>query len=567
MKTRRRADQTYYCHMKLTGVNLTLNHRLLFLLGFVVIGMVVLQSSSLLLEKRINQSVVFPNFESQILSGHKDTLKSLVDAEVQILAVRVKAAKTREEQIAIITAETDPVRFFSDHSGYYFSYDTAGVRVNVPINKSANGKNCMELKDKKDFLFVQGIVEAAKAGGGFVQYFFEKEGKGIQPKMSYSAMIPGTDFLVGTGVYIDDVQAEREALAQKVDDQSQRYLIYMGVLFVGILGLTLVVALLISQSITRLVKRVAENLLSGAGQVAMASTQLSETSQSLAEGSSEQAASIEETSASLEEASSMTKRNSENVNTAKDLAKQTRSAADLGAADMQGMSQAMEAIKVSSHDIANIIKTIDEIAFQANILALNAAVEAARAGEAGMGFAVVADEVRSLAQRSATAAKETAAKIEGAITKTGQGVAITSKVAVALNEILTKARQMDELAGEIASASREQSDGIGQINQAVGQMDKITQSNAASAEENAASAEELNAQAEIMKQSVMELLKLVGGKGQASAVDAPSARQPKFKAPGGPKAAGRLSNGHAPAVKASAQHKRGNPVDGDFTNF
>jgi len=106
-------------------------------------------------------------------------------------------------------------------------------------------------------------------------------------------------------------------------------------------------------------------------------------------------------------------------------------------------------------------------------------------------------------------------KIESAISKTGQGVAITSKVGLALNEILAKARQMDELAGEIATASSEQADGISQINVAVAQMDKVTQSNAAHAEENAASSQELNAQAEIMKQSVMELLKLVGGQKRA----------------------------------------------------
>ena len=137
-------------------------------------------------------------------------------------------------------------------------------------------------------------------------------------------------------------------------------------------------------------------------------------------------------------------------------------------------------------------------------------MEAARAGEAGMGFAVVADEVRNLAQRSAQAAKETAAKIEGAISNTAQGVDISSKVAAALNEIVVKARQVDELASEVASASREQTQGITQINTAVGQMDKVTQSNAASAEESAAAAEELNSQAIMMKEAVGELTRLVG---------------------------------------------------------
>jgi ABC-type transporter Mla subunit MlaD len=143
-------------------------------------------------------------------------------------------------------------------------------------------------------------------------------------------------------------------------------------------------------------------------------------------------------------------------------------------------------------------------------------VEAARAGEAGMGFAVVADEVRNLAQRSAQAAKETAAKIEGAIGKSAQGVEISNKVAQALNEIVTKVRQVDELVSEVASASREQTQGITQINTAVGQMDQVTQSNASSAEESAAAAEELNAQAVTMKESVEELMRLVEGDRQTA---------------------------------------------------
>ena len=127
-----------------------------------------------------------------------------------------------------------------------------------------------------------------------------------------------------------------------------------------------------------------------------------------------------------------------------------------------------------------------------------------------MGFAVVADEVRALAQRSAKAAKETAEKIEGAINKTAQGVEISDKVGTALNDIVSKARQVDELAAEVAGASREQTQGITQINGAVGQMDLVTQHNAANAEESAAAAAELNAQAHVMQEAVRDLEQLCG---------------------------------------------------------
>jgi methyl-accepting chemotaxis protein len=209
--------------------------------------------------------------------------------------------------------------------------------------------------------------------------------------------------------------------------------------------------------------------------------------------------------------SSMTKRNAESANKVKNLGSEARQAGDTAMGEMQTMGTAMDAIKTSSDDIAKIIKTIDEIAFQTNILALNAAVEAARAGEAGAGFAVVADEVRNLAQRCAQAAKETATKIEDSVQKSANGVQISAKVAKSLEEIVSKARQVDELAGEVATASAEQSQGIEQVNTAVTQMDKVTQSNAANAEESASAAEELNAHAENLKEAVNELLTMVDG--------------------------------------------------------
>ena len=341
-------------------------------------------------------------------------------------------------------------------------------------------------------------------------------------------------------------------------------------------ALVALVVWVITHRLNILVRGISRQLNSGSEQVVSAASQVSSASQTLAEGASEQAASIEETSASLEDMSSMTKRNAENAQKANDLAKQTRTAADKGAADMQEMNAAMEAIKVSSGDIAKIIKTIDEIAFQTNILALNAAVEAARAGEAGMGFAVVADEVRNLAQRSAQAAKETAAKIEGAIAKTTQGVEISDKVAGALNDIVAKARQVDELVAEVSSASREQTQGITQVNTAVGQMDKVTQSNAANAEESAAAAEELNAQAQAMKESVTELLKLVGGRENSEAIGAGTtavpvrAKEARVAAPVAKRHATIHGNGHARTASLSAGVANGRseiPLDGDFKDF
>jgi methyl-accepting chemotaxis protein len=268
----------------------------------------------------------------------------------------------------------------------------------------------------------------------------------------------------------------------------------------------------ISQSTNRVLSFVTEELSVGSEQTAAAAAQVSASSQSLAQGASEQAASLEETSASLEEISSMTRRNADSAAEAKQLSNQTRQAAEDGAASIQEMQTAMNAIKESSANIAKIVKAIDEIAFQTNILALNAAVEAARAGEAGAGFAVVADEVRSLAQRSAQSAKETATKIEESVTRSEHGVRVSGKVADTFTEIVTKARKVDALVAEIATASLEQTQGIGQVTTAVSQMDQVTQTNAAGAEESASASEELSAQAETMRRSVQALQQLAGAK-------------------------------------------------------
>jgi len=312
-----------------------------------------------------------------------------------------------------------------------------------------------------------------------------------------------------------NIKASNDTTQRMVDDAHRTITVIAGIA-IGSLLAAVGLSFFIIRSTNRALSATAQTLDEGANQVTAAAGQVSASSQSLAEGSSEQAASLEETSSSLEEMSSMTKRNAESARQAKELSTQTRTAADTGAADMDEMKRAMDAIKVSSSDISKIIKTIDEIAFQTNILALNAAVEAARAGEAGAGFAVVADEVRSLARRAADSARETAGKIEEAIQKSENGVRISNKVAESLSQIVEKARKVDAFVSEIAQASQEQSDGIGQVNTAVVQMDKVTQSNASNAEETASAAEELNAQSIALKEAVADLRKLVDNRSRSN---------------------------------------------------
>lgn len=245
-----------------------------------------------------------------------------------------------------------------------------------------------------------------------------------------------------------------------------------------------------------------DEIYQAAEQVALGARQVSDASQNLSQGSTEQASTVEELTASITEIASQTKQNASSANQANELSNVAKENGVRGNAQMSGMLTSMTEINESSANISKIIKVIDDIAFQTNILALNAAVEAARAGQHGKGFAVVAEEVRNLAGRSAEAAKETTALIEGSIAKVEIGTKLANETSEALKDIAEGIEKSATLIGNIALSSNEQASGIAQVNMGIEQVSQVVQNNSATAEESAAASEELSSQAELLKEMV-----------------------------------------------------------------
>ena len=449
-------------------------------------------------------SWIYPKMKSNIYDGKYLKTRHLVETAWSIIDHYAKEVKDGAMTMAAAQTEAKKVvkslRYEKDD--YFWINDTHQVMVMHPIKPQLNGKDLSAFTDPNGkHLFVAFTDVAKEKGQGFVDYYWPKPGQEApSPKISYVKLQPDWGWIVGSGIYINDVRDEISRIFR---------VIFVGIGIISFLGVA--ASFLMARGISGPVNRVIKEMGSGAAHIFSVSGEITSSSQLLAEGSSEQAASIEETSASLEEMSSMTRRNAENSHQADTFMQEVNNVVSKANAAMQELIVSMGEINKASEETRNIIKTIDEISFQTNLLALNAAVEAARAGEAGAGFAVVADEVRALAIRSARAARVTAELIDDTVTKTHNGVSLLDGTSMAFKEVTTNTARVGELLGEISMASNEQAQGIEQINLAIVEMDKVTQQNAASAEESASASNELNTQAEQLKEMVNDLVSVISG--------------------------------------------------------
>ena len=511
---------------------------------------------------------VIPQVKKNMYDGRYLMTKHVVESAWGVLDYYSKQAKTNaitSDEAQKRAMETIKIMRYGDNE-YFWLNDTGPKMLMHPIKPEMDGKDMSDYKDPNGKLFFVAFVDVCKReGAGFVGYEWPKPGatKPV-PKISYVKSFPEWGWIIGSGIYLDDVQKEISAI------------IY------GISGVACVIAIIalglaffMARSITRPINRVVAGLTDGADQVAAAAAEVSSSSQSLAEGSSEQAAALEETSSSMEEMSSMTKQNADNASQAKSMMGDAKNIVSKVSGHMDDMSKAIVEITKSSEETSKIIKTIDEIAFQTNLLALNAAGEAARAGEAGAGFAVVADEVRTLALRASEAAKNTSNLIDNTIKAVKSGNELTKKTNEAFKENIAISGKIGQLIDEIATASQEQSKGISQVSTAIAEMNGVTQHTAATAEESAAAAEELQAQAASMKGFVEELATVVGISGSITVSQeniresrpTPAVARKTLALPG-VKAAGRPPAGGGQGKMKVTRPEQVIPLDdGDFKDF
>lgn len=394
----------------------------------------------------------------------------------KIYNLKIEAAKNSNK------AEINKLSILLEESNDILKVDTDTVYANNPdVQGKLNSYFIRSYNKNKNFINLTNTL--AKGGDISLANYYESADKSIEYATKADAEYSKV---------LDELLNKRK---QKYLDQQPLviFLTIFALLSIGYLFAGFYLSLV--QSITKISNLIYKNV----NQIESCSSQLSASSHQLASGSAEQAASIHETSATIEESAAMVNQNSENTKQASIMARNAREAANKGNTEMIEMMGSMVELKKSSNEIAQIIKVIDEIAFQTNILALNAAVEAARAGDAGLGFAVVAEEVRNLAQRASQAAKDTSIIIESNIQLSEKGVNISKHVNNSLTDINTHAQKVSELLEEISVASQEQAQGIEQINQAISQMQQVIQQNASVADSNASSAEELASQSANMK--------------------------------------------------------------------
>ncbi len=481
---------------------------------------------------------------SLILKERQESIKHSVEMAHSLVAhyQKLVAESKMTEPDAKKAAITAIAALRYGDGDYVWINDLQPAMIMHPIKPALDGQDLSSNKDANGkFLFVEMVKTVKASGDGYVFYMWSKPGsENPVPKVSYVKLFTPWGWVLGSGVYIDTIDA-------LIVERGAELFAGVSILALILIGLVIFIARgLIKQlgcepqyaaeitgaiasgdltvhidldttnrnsllysifTMRNSLRDIIREVRKGTDAIASSSTEIANGNMDLSSRTQSQASSLEKTSASMLTLTEAVKINSSNARNANQMAASASSVAVRGGMVVNKVIDTMGTIKSSSQKIVDIISVIDGIAFQTNILALNAAVEAARAGEQGRGFAVVASEVRNLAQRSASAAKEINTLITESVEGVNLGTQLVDQAGNTMKEILESIEHVTSIMANISNASDEQSAGIEQVNTAIKEMDGVTQQNAALVEEAAAAAASMQEQADALTQ-VVQMFKM-----------------------------------------------------------
>jgi len=431
----------------------------------------------------------------------------LLDAKGKLIGMLYVGV--REQSVASLRRQVIETKV--GDTGYVYVLDSKGNYV-ISRKGERDGQNIMESKDANGNLFIRSIIEQArklKAGEtALVRYSWQNPGESApRAKVVRIAYFAPWDWIVGAGSYEDEFMSASQNITRIGDASSRNIMIVLCVITVLATGIWITMSTVLSRSISS----IADQLSSGSDQISSAAKSIADAGQNLAVGASEQSGAISSTVTTLNTMQEHAHQVALLTKGADDLMRQNIEKTGQSLKAIVEMTRALNKIVSDSDEMAKIIKTIDEIAFQTNILALNAAVEAARAGEAGAGFAVVAEEVRALAQRAAEAARTTQVKLDSNIGLIKQAAHGVNGVNQNFEGIVESATVIGEKVTSITGATEHLATNISELTEHTKGIDRVVHSNAASAEESASAAEELAAQAQEITGQAHTLQRLVSG--------------------------------------------------------
>jgi len=447
---------------------------------------------------------IYPKFKDKIYQGKYLKTKHVVETVYGVIAYYASQVEnnkmSKNDAQASALAIIKSLRY--DKSQYFWVNDLHPNIIMHPIKPSLDGKDVGGVKDPKGKHLFKAFVEVCKKHGeGFVDYYWPKPGEDAPVlKISFVKLFDKWGWVVGSGIYIDDVEKEILQLT---------YILLF--IIIGITVAVVILSYIMSRTISAPISNIVDGLMHTSDQVALSANEVSKAGYSLAMSSNEQASNVESTLESLEQVAKQSYKTSEMTDGANVLMNENISKSAKSMKTLVELTSSMSQIEDDSDKIGQIIKTIDEIAFQTNLLALNAAVEAARAGEAGAGFAVVADEVRNLAMRSTEAAKNTQELLNNTIDGVAKASSAIKTINLDFNDIVESATSIGEKTFAITEASKDQSTQIEKIKTSASEINISIQGVSASAEESSATSSELFSRSEDLRIHIDNLQRIISG--------------------------------------------------------